>query len=67
MQEWKGYGINETSEEHLREALQLLDKQFPIVYAYFVDEIGEDHFVAKISEALELAEKVVKEKQTWQF
>jgi spermidine/putrescine-binding protein len=37
-----GYGINETSEEHLREALKLLDKQFPIVYAYFVDEIGDE-------------------------
>lgn len=37
-----GYGINETSESHLREALQLLDKQFPIVYAYFVDEIGDE-------------------------
>ena len=37
-----GYGINETSEEHLREALQLLDKQFPIIYAYFVDEIGDE-------------------------
>ena len=37
-----GYSINETSETHLREALQLLDKQFPIVYAYFVDEIGDE-------------------------
>lgn len=37
-----GYGINDSSEKHLREALQLLDKQFPIVYAYFVDEIGDE-------------------------
>ena len=37
-----GYGINETSESNLRDALQLLDKQFPIVYAYFVDEIGDE-------------------------
>ena len=37
-----GYGINDSSEEHLREALTLLDKQFPIVYAYFVDEIGDE-------------------------
>jgi len=37
-----GYGINETSESNLREALHLLDKQFPIVYAYFVDEIGDE-------------------------
>ena len=37
-----GYGINDTSESNLREALQLLDKQFPIVYAYFVDEIGDE-------------------------
>ena len=37
-----GYGINEGSEDKLREALALLDKQFPIVYAYFVDEIGDE-------------------------
>lgn len=37
-----GYGINDPSETHLREALHLLDKQFPIVYAYFVDEIGDE-------------------------
>ncbi len=37
-----GYDINETSESNLREALQLLDEQFPIVYAYFVDEIGDE-------------------------
>lgn len=37
-----GYGINDPSEDHLREALRLLDKQFPIVYAYFVDEIGDE-------------------------
>ncbi len=37
-----GYGINEGDEAHLREALSLLDKQFPIVYAYFVDEIGDE-------------------------
>ena len=37
-----GYGINETSEENLRDALHLLDDQFPIVYAYFVDEIGDE-------------------------
>lgn len=37
-----GYGINETKEANLRDALKLLDKQFPIVYAYFVDEIGDE-------------------------
>lgn len=37
-----GYGINEGSEDKLRESLALLDKQFPIVYAYFVDEIGDE-------------------------
>lgn len=37
-----GFSINETSEENLRTALNLLDKQFPIVYAYFVDEIGDE-------------------------
>ena len=36
------YGINETNEDHLRDALSLLDKQFPYVYAYFVDEIGDE-------------------------
>ena len=37
-----GYGINESDEGKLREALDLLDEQFPIVYAYFVDEIGDE-------------------------
>ena len=37
-----GYSVNESSEAKLREALKLLDKQFPIVYAYFVDEIGDE-------------------------
>ena len=37
-----GYGINDTSESNLRDALSLLNKQFPIVYAYFVDEIGDE-------------------------
>ena len=36
------YGINESDESKLREALDLLDQQFPIVYAYFVDEIGDE-------------------------
>ncbi len=33
----------------------------------FVEEIGEEHFVAKISDALNLADDIVKEKTTWQF
>ena len=33
----------------------------------FVTEIGENHFVAKISDALILADDIVKEKETWQF
>ena len=33
----------------------------------FVDEIGEKHFVAKISDALKLADDVIKENETWQF
>ncbi len=33
----------------------------------FVEEIGEGHFVAKISDALQLADDIVKEKTTWQF
>ncbi len=37
-----GYSINDTEEVNLREALTLLDQQFPIVYAYFVDEIGDE-------------------------
>ena len=37
-----GYGINDTGEANLRNALSLLNKQFPIVYAYFVDEIGDE-------------------------
>ncbi len=33
----------------------------------FVEELGENHFVAKISDALKLADDIVKEKSTWQF
>lgn len=33
----------------------------------FVAEIGKNHFVAKISDALTLADDIVKEKETWQF
>lgn len=33
----------------------------------FVDEIGNQHFVAKISDALKLADDKIKEKSTWQF
>ena len=33
----------------------------------FVEEMGENHFVAKISDALMLADNIVKEKETWQF
>ena len=33
----------------------------------FVAEIGEDHFVAKIQDALSLADDKIKEKSTWQF
>ena len=37
-----GYSLNDTNEQHLAEALKLLDKQYPIVYAYFVDEIADE-------------------------
>ena len=37
-----GYSLNDTNEERLQEAVSLLDEQFPIVYAYFVDEIGDE-------------------------
>lgn len=46
-----GYSINEGDEEELRDALDLLDRQFPIVYAYFVEEIGDE----MISDNAELA------------
>ncbi len=36
------YSLNTTDEAKLQEALALLDEQFPIVYAYFVDEIGDE-------------------------
>ena len=47
-----GYGINDTSESNLREALSLLNKQFPIVYAYFVDEIGDEMIAGNAHMAL---------------
>ena len=37
-----GYSINDTNEDHLREALQLLIKQKPDVYAYLVDETCDE-------------------------
>ena len=37
-----GYSINDTNEEHLREALQLLIKQKPDVSAYLVDETCDE-------------------------
>lgn len=37
-----GYSINETDEKALQDALSLLEKQYPIVYAYFVDEISDE-------------------------
>lgn len=37
-----GYSLNETNPDKLQEALRMLDQQFPIVYAYFVDEIGDE-------------------------
>ena len=37
-----GYSINDTNEEHLREALQLLIKQKPDVTAYLVDETCDE-------------------------
>lgn len=37
-----GQSLNSTDDAILQDALDLLDKQFPIVYAYFVDEIGDE-------------------------
>lgn len=37
-----GYSINDTNEDHLREALQLLIKQKPDVTAYLVDETCDE-------------------------
>ena len=49
----KGYSLNDTDENHLREALDILKKQKDdkIVYAYYVDEtadamIGEEASIA---------------------
>ena len=47
-----GYGINDTSESNLRHALSLLNQQFPIVYAYFVDEIGDEMIAGNAHMAL---------------
>ncbi len=37
-----GYSLNDTDPAHLQEALEMLDEQYPIVYAYFVDEISDE-------------------------
>ena len=37
-----GYSLNDTNPDHLQKALKMLDEQYPIVYAYFVDEISDE-------------------------
>ena len=37
-----GFSVNESSEKNLRKALKLLSTQYPIVYAYYLDEIGDE-------------------------
>lgn len=37
-----GYSINTTNETELNTALDLLEKQSPLVYAYMVDETGDE-------------------------
>lgn len=37
-----GYSLNSTDETELNEALQMLIEQKPLIYAYFVDETGDE-------------------------
>lgn len=37
-----GYSLNSTDKTKLNEALQMLTEQKPLVYAYFVDETGDE-------------------------
>lgn len=37
-----GYSLNDTNDAHLREALDDLIRQGPLVYAYFVDQIADE-------------------------
>ncbi len=37
-----GYSLNTTDEQELDEALQMLLEQKPMIYAYFVDETGDE-------------------------
>ncbi len=48
----KGYSINETNENHLRDALDTLYNQYPNVYAYYVDEIGDEMIAENASIAI---------------
>lgn len=47
-----GHSLNATDEKSLQGALELLDEQFPIVYAYFVDEIGDEMIAGNAHMAL---------------
>ena len=47
-----GYSLNTTDEGELDEALQMLLEQKPLIYAYFVDETGDEMAAANASLAV---------------
>lgn len=47
-----GYSINTTDEAQLNDALELLIQQKPIVYAYYVDETGDEMAAGNAAMAL---------------
>ena len=49
-----GYDINTTDENQLNDALDLLIRQKPLVYAYYVDETGDEMAMGNAAMALVL-------------
>ena len=47
-----GYDINTTDENQLNDALDLLIRQKPLVYAYYVDETGDEMAMGNAAMAL---------------
>ena len=48
----KGYSSNSTDEKELQEALKMLEEQKPLVYAYLVDECGDEMIAENAAMAL---------------
>ena len=53
-----GYDINTTDENQLNDALDLLIRQKPLVYAYYVDETGDEMAMGNAATGIKLRDKI---------